>query len=51
MNISSLWENYGKASPEESHEDDPRAGAPLLRGQATGAGAFQSGEEKAPGWP
>ena len=27
----------------------PRAGAPLLRGQAEGAGAVQPGEEKAAG--
>jgi len=33
------------------HEDDPGAGAPLLRGQAEGAGAVQPGEEKALGWP
>jgi len=31
------------------HEDDQRAGAPLLRGQAEGVGAVQPGEEKAPG--
>ena len=31
------------------HEDDQRAGVPLLRGQAEGAGAVQPGEEKAPG--
>ena len=31
------------------HKDDPRAGAPLLRGQAEGVGAVQPGEEKAPG--
>ena len=31
------------------HGDDPRAGAPLLRGQAEGAGAVQPGEEKAVG--
>ena len=31
------------------HEDDPRAGAPLLQGQAEGVGAVQPGEEKAPG--
>jgi len=31
------------------HEDDLRAGAPLLRGQAEGVGAAQPGEEKAPG--
>jgi len=35
--------------PEEGHEDDHRAGAPLLRGQAEGVGAVQPGEEKAPG--
>jgi len=37
------------AGPEEGHEDDPRAGAPLLQGQAEGVGAVQPGEEKAPG--
>jgi len=37
------------AGPEEGHEHDPRAGAPLLRGQAEGVGAVQPGEEKAPG--
>jgi len=31
------------------HEDDARAGAPLLRGQAEELGAVQLGEEKAPG--
>jgi len=31
------------------HEDDQRAGAPLLQGQAEGVGAVQPGEEKAPG--
>jgi len=31
------------------HGDDPRAGAPLLRGQAEGVGAVQPGEEKGPG--
>jgi len=34
------------AGPEEDHEDDPRAGAPLLQGQAEGVGAVQPGEEK-----
>jgi len=29
---------------ERGHGDDPRAGAPLLRGQAEGAGAVQPGE-------
>ena len=36
---------------EEGHKDDPRAGVPLLRGQAEGVGAVQPGEEKAPGTP
>ena len=31
------------------HEDDQRAGVPLLRGQAEGVEAVQPGEEKAPG--
>ena len=33
------------------HSNDPRAEAPLLRGQAERAGAVQPGEEKAPGRP
>ena len=40
-----------RMSPEESHEDDRRAGAPPLRGQAERAGAFQPREEKAPREP
>jgi len=39
------------AGPGEGHGDDPRAGAPLLQGQAEGVEAAQPGEEKAPGWP
>jgi len=35
--------------PEEGHEDDQRAGAPLLQRQAEGAGLVKSGEEKAAG--
>jgi len=38
-----------RAGPEEGHEDDQRAGVPLLGGQAEGVGAVQPGEEKAPG--
>ena len=37
------------AGPEEGHENDQRAGAPPLQRQAERAGAFQPGEEKAPG--
>ena len=37
--------------PEKGHEDDQRAGVPLLWGQAKTAGAVQPGEEKALGWP
>ena len=37
------------AGPDEGHEDDQRVGAPLLQGQAEGAGAVQPGEEKASG--
>ena len=37
--------------PEEGHKDDPRAGTPLLQGQAERVGAVQSREEKAPGRP
>ncbi|GAB0199613.1 mitochondrial enolase superfamily member 1 [Grus japonensis] len=33
------------------HEDDPRAGAPLLWRQAEGVGVVQPGEEKGPGRP
>jgi len=42
-------EGYGVvgADPEEGHEDDLRAGAPPLQGQAERAGAFQRGKEKA----
>jgi len=36
-------------SKQTGHEDDPRAGALLLGGQAEGAGAVQPGEEKALG--
>jgi len=39
------------ADPEEGHEDDQRAGAPLLKGQAERAGALQPGKEKALGLP
>ena len=35
--------------PEEGHEEDQGAGAPLLRRQAEGAGLIQPGEEKAAG--
>jgi len=38
-------------SPEEGHEDDQRAGAPPLQGQAERAGTLQPGEEKAPQRP
>ena len=37
------------ANPEEGHEDDQRAGAPLIWKQSDRAGAVQTGEEKAPG--
>ena len=36
---------------EEAHKNDPRDGTSLLRGQAKGAGAVQTEEEKAPGRP
>ena len=45
-NIRRTW-TVG-ASPEEGHEDDQRAGAPLLWGQAERVGVAQPGEEKAP---
>ena len=37
--------------PEEVHEDDQRAGAPLLWAQSERARALQPGDEKAPGGP
>ena len=43
----SIYYILAGAGPEEGHEDDPRAGAPLLQGQAEGVGAVQHGEEKA----
>ena len=39
------------AGPEEGHEDDQKAGAPPLWGQAERTRALQPGEEKAPGGP
>ena len=38
-----------KTSPEEGHEDDQRAGAPLLWSQGEGVGGVQPGEYKALG--
>ena len=46
-NIRRTWMCWSGA--RGGHEDDPRAEAPLLQGQAEGAGAVQPGEEKAPG--
>ena len=46
-NIRRTWMCWSGA--RGGHEDDPRAGAALLRGQAEGVGAVQPGEEKAPG--
>ena len=42
------WEGHGcvGAGPEEGHEDNQRAGVPLLRGQAKRVGAVQPGEEQ-----
>ena len=40
-----------RASPEEGHKEDQRAGAPLLQGQAEGVGVVRPGEEKALGRP
>jgi len=37
--------------PVKGHKNDPRDGTPLPWGQAERAGAVQSGEEKAAGWP
>ena len=37
--------------PEEGHENDPRAGTPLLWRGAERVGVVQLGEEKAPGRP
>jgi len=39
------------AGPEEGHKDGPRAGTPLLGGQAERVGAVQPGEGKASGRP
>ena len=39
------------AGPKEGYKNDPRAGAPLLRGQAERVGLVQPGEEKAVGRP
>ncbi|KAK4814838.1 hypothetical protein QYF61_027811 [Mycteria americana] len=49
----SAQEGHGAVgvSPEEGHENDLRAGAPLLRGQAERVGVVQPGEEKAAGRP
>jgi len=46
-------EGYGAVGtgPEESYEDDQRAGAPPLWGQAVRSGAPQPEEEKVPGAP
>ena len=50
---SSVQERCGpvKARPKEDHRNDPRGGAPLLRGQAERAGDVQPEKEKAPGRP
>ncbi|PKU35449.1 rna-directed dna polymerase from mobile element jockey-like [Limosa lapponica baueri] len=47
----SAQERHGPVGtgPGEGHEDDQRAGAPLLGGQAKRVGVFQPGEEKALG--
>ena len=42
---------FVRAGPEMGHEDDQRAGVPLLWGKAKRVGVVQPGEEKAPGWP
>ena len=39
------------AGPKEGYKNDPRAGAPLLWGQAERVGLVQPGEEKAAGTP
>ncbi len=48
-----MQEGHGAvgAGPEEGHEDDQKAGAPPLWGQAERTRALQPGEEKAPGGP
>ncbi|TRZ26123.1 hypothetical protein HGM15179_000973 [Zosterops borbonicus] len=50
---SPAWEGHGPAgvSPEEDHNNDQRAGAPLLCRQTDRAGAAQSGQAKALGRP
>ncbi|KAK4820564.1 hypothetical protein QYF61_001627 [Mycteria americana] len=49
----SAQEGHGAvgAGPEEGHENDLRAGAPILRGQAERVRTVQPGEEKATGRP
>jgi len=49
----SAQERHGPvgAGPEEGHQNDPRAGAPLLHAQAERVGVVQPGEEKIPGRP
>jgi len=42
-----MWSCWSRS--RGAHKDDQRAGAPLLRRQAGGAGLVQPGEEKAPG--
>jgi len=53
MSYHSILSQEGRgavgAGPEESHTDDLRAGAPLLRGKAERAGAVKPGAEKAAG--
>jgi len=49
----SAQEGHGTvgAGPKEGYKNDPRAGAPLLGGQAERDGLVQPGEEKAAGRP
>ena len=44
-------QHYHNNPVRENHEDDLKAGAPPLRGQAKRAGALQLGEEKTPRRP
>ena len=46
LNTEKTWTRWSVS--KGGHKNDPRAGGPLLQGQAEGVGAVQPGEEKAP---
>jgi len=49
LSTGQTWTCWSRARGD--HKDDPRAGAPLLQGQAKRVGGVQPGEEKAAGTP